>query len=509
MSPAPSVPSWFQRGLDRVERIGNRLPHPASLFLLLGVAVVVVSWLAQVSGVGVVNPVSGQAVQSVNLLSTEGLRRIMLAVVPNFMGFPPLGPVLVCLLGLSVAEHSGLLGALVRLVVGVASRRWLTPIVVFSGVLSHTAGDMGYVLLIPLSAALFHAVGRHPLAGLAAAYSGVSGGFAANLLLSPTDLVLAGMTQDAARVIAPGYLVSPMANYFFLGASVFLVTAVGTLITEWVVAPRLGSYRGEVEPEPLKPLEARERRGLGWAAGVLLALTLVALAGLVPADGFLLDPAKPGFTSSYFVRGLTLVIFVAGLAPGLAYGLAVGTIRSDRDIYRGMQKNLEVVAGYIVIMFFIAQFVFLFSSSNLGLILAVKGAAGLKAAGLGAIPLVIAVVLLTAALDMFLGSAGGKWAILAPIFVPMFMLLGYSPEFVQAAYRVGDSLTNIVTPLASNFPLVLMFAQRYEPKAGIGTMIATMLPYSLTNLLFWTGLLIAWLLLGWPVGPGAPLFYTP
>lgn len=509
MNSAPAVPSWFQRSLDRIERIGNALPHPASLFLLLSAAVVLMSWAAHAAGMSVVNPVTGHPVQPVDLLSLDGLRRIALGVVPNFMGFPPLGPVLVCLLGLSVAEHSGLLGAVVRLVIGAAPRRWLTLIVVFAGVMSHTAGDVGYVLLIPLSAALFHAVGRHPLAGIAASFAGVSGGFAANLLLSPTDLVLAGMTQDAARTIAPGYLVSPMANYFFLGTSVFLVTAVGTAVTEWVVIPRLGAYTGEVEPEPIKPLQPQERRGLRWATGAVLLLTLVVLAGLVPAGGFLQDPARPGLIGSYFVRGLTFFIFLFGLVPGVVYGLAAGTIRSDKDAYRGMQKNMELVAGYLVIMFFIAQFVNLFTWSNLGLILAVKGAALLKAAGLGAVPLVIAVVALTATINLFMGSSGAKWAMLAPIFVPMFMMLGYTPEFTQAAYRLGDSLTNIVTPLMSNFPLVLMFAQRYEPRTGIGTMTATMLPYSLTNFVCWTSLLILWLLAGWPVGPDAPIFYRP
>jgi len=509
MSPAPTAPSWFQRGLDRVERIGNRLPHPASLFLILSALVVALSWLARMSGIEVVNPITGRPVQPVNLLSLDGFRRIALGVVPNFMGFPPLGPVLVCLLGLSMAEHSGLLGAAVRLVVGVAPRRWLTLIVVFAGVMSHTAGDVGYVLLIPLGAALFHTIGRHPLAGIAAAFAGVSGGFAANLLLSPTDLVLAGMTQDAAQAIAPGYLVSPMANYFFLAASVFLVTAVGTAVTEWVVIPRLGTYTGEVKPEPIKPLESQERSGLRRAAGALLLLTLVVLAGLVPAEGFLQDQARPGLIGSYFVRGLTFFIFLFGLVPGLVYGLTVGTIRSDKDAYRGMQKNMELVAGYLVIMFFISQFVNLFTWSNLGLILAVKGAALLNASGLGAVPLVIAVVALTATINLFMGSAGAKWAMLAPIFVPMFMLLGYTPEFTQVAYRLGDSLTNIVTPLSSNFPLVLMFAQRYEPRIGIGTMTATMVPYSLTNFFCWTSLLILWLLAGWPVGPGAPIFYQP
>ncbi len=507
MSAIPVARARFQRLLDRVERIGNALPHPATLFLLLAAGVVALSWLADALQWQAVNPISGAPVRALNLLSAEGLQRLLLGIVPNFMNFPPLGPVLVCLLGLSVAEQSGLLGAVVRLVVGVTPRRQLTFIVVFCGAMSHSAGDVGYVLLIPLSATLFHAVGRHPLAGIAAAFAGVSGGFAANLLLSPTDVVLAGLTQTAAQALAPGYAVSPMANYYFLAVSVLLITATGTLVTDRVVEPRLGRYAGDVPAEPVVPLTGAERRGLVWAGLAVLGLAAVVLAGLLPANGFLQDPAKPGFVGSYFVRGLTFFIFLFGLAPGLAYGLAAGTIRGEAEVYRGMQKNMELIAGYLVMVFFIAQFVNLFNWSNLGVLFAIKGAGALKLMALGPVPLLVGLILLTATVDLFLGSAAAKWAILAPVFVPMFMLLGYSPELTQATYRVGDSITNIITPLSANFPLVLMFVQRYLPKAGIGTITAAMLPYSAVNLLAWTALLIAWLVLGWPLGPGAPLFH--
>jgi aminobenzoyl-glutamate transport protein len=505
MKSAPGT--FFQRTLDRIERAGNALPHPATLFILLSALVVLLSWALARLGVEVAHPGTGAPIRPVDLLSVEGLRRLILGVLPNFLNFPPLGPVLVCLLGLAVAEHSGLLGAMVRLVVGLAPRRLLTLMVVFCGAMSHSAGDIGYVLLIPLSATLFHTVGRHPLVGIAATFSGVSGGFAANLLLSPTDVVLAGLTEQAARLLAPEYTVSPMANYYFLGASVFLVTAIGTFVTERIVEPRFGAYAGPVAPEPLTPLEAAEGRGLRWAVGSVALLILVVLCGLVPDDGFLRDPLRPGFVDSYFVRGLVFFIFLFGLVPGLAYGFAAGTLRGDSDVYRGMQKNMEVIAGYLVLVFFIAQFVNLFNWSNIGVILAVKGAAVVKALNLGPMPLLAGLILLTATINLLLGSASAKWAMLAPIFVPMFMLLGYSPELTQATYRLGDSLTNIITPLSSNFPLVLMFAQRYEAKAGIGTMTATMLPYALANLVCWTALLLLWVFAGLPVGPGAGLSY--
>lgn len=508
VSAADRREALVRRVLDRIERIGNLLPHPATLFVLLCVAMVLASWILHLAGVQVVHPATGKLVGATNLLSADGLRRLVLGLLPNFVNFAPLGPVLVCLLGLAIAESSGLLGACLRLVVQTTPRSLLTWVVVWCGAMSHTAGDIGYVLLLPMSMALFLAIGRHPLAGLAAAFSGVSGGFAANLLISTTDVVLAGFTQEAARLIDRSYSVNAMANYYFLGASVFLITALGALVTERIVEPRLGAYTGDMKPEALQPLSPAERRGLGWALAVFLGLAALVGVGLMPG-GVLQDAAKPGFIHSYVIRGLVFFIFVFGLFPALAYGLAAGTVRRDTDVYKGMQKTMELAAPYLVVVFFIAQFVNLFAWSNVGVIVAVKGAAVLKALELGPVPLMVGLVLLTAATDLFLGSASAKWAILAPVFVPMFMLLGYTPEVTQAAYRIGDSVMNVVTPLASNFPLVLMFAQRCLPRTGIGTMVALMLPYSVTFFLGWTLLLLLWMGLGWPLGPGSALFLRP
>jgi len=500
--------TWFLRALDAVERGGNKLPHPATLFVVLSGLVVLLSWLLSTFDVTVLHPTTRETIGATNLLSVSGLRRIIMGLVPNFMNFGPFGPVLVCLLGLSVAEHAGFLGAVVRVVVGATPPRFLTLVIVFVGATSHTAGDVGYVLLLPMAAALFHTVGRHPLAGLAAAFSGVSGGFAANLLLSPNDVTIAGITQDAARILQPGYIVTPMASYYFLAASVLLVTATGTLITEQVVEPRLGAYTGAAIPEPSAPLTGLERAGLRWAFASLAGLTVLVLWGLIPADGYLNDATAPGFLGSFFLRGLVFWIFLFGLLPGLVYGIVAGTITSDRDIYKGMTKNMELVAGYVVVVFFIAQFVNIFAWSDIGVLLAVQGAAVLQALELGVIPLMLLLVLLTATIDLFMGSASAKWAMLGTVMVPMFMLLGYSPELTQTAYRVGDSLTNIITPLSANFPLVLLFFQRYDPKAGIGTLSATMLPYTMANMVAWSLMLVVWVWLRLPTGPGAPLFLT-
>ena len=499
----------LQRWLDTVELAGNALPHPASLFVVLSAVVVLLSGALHAMGTAVSHPLTGAVVTPVNLLSVDGLQRLVLNLVPNFTNFAPFGPVIVSLLGLSVAEHSGLLGAIVRRVASATPARWLTATVVFTGAMSHTVGDVGYVLLLPLSAALFHTSGRNPVAGLAAAFMGVSGGFAANLLLSPTDVILAGLTQEAARLVDPAYLVSPTASYWFLAASVALVTTTGTLVTAVVVEPRLGPYTGDVEPAPASALGRDERRGLRWALAVVMGLVALVLWGLLPAGGFLQDPKQPGLVGSYFLRGLVFFIFAFGVLPGLAYGVAAGTIRRDRDVYGGMAKNMAVVAGYVVMVFFIAQFIALFGWSNLGVIAAVKGAGFLGGLKLGPVPLLLALVAMTALIDLFIGSAAAKWALLGPVLVPMFMLLGYAPELTQTAYRVGDSLTNIITPLSSNFPLVLMFLQRYDPKAGIGTLTATMLPYTLTNAVVWPLMLVLWVWLHLPTGPGAPLFLVP
>ena len=505
--------SAFQTFLNVVERLGNLLPNPSTLFALLCVVVVLLSWMFSRLGLEVVHPATKQVVGVVNLLSVDGLHRFVTSLVPNFINFPPLGTVLACLVGIAVAERTGLIAALLRLIVLNSPPKLLTPMVVFGGIMSHSGGDIGYVLFIPLGAALFHAVGRHPLAGLAAAFAGVSGGFSANLLLGTIDPLLAGITQAAATTagVKPGYVVHATANYYFLVAATFLLTAVGWLVTEKVVEPRLGRYDGDAPREPIVPLSADEKRGLWWTLAALAGLTATIVWGLTPAGGFLLDPKTPTLLGSYFMRGLIFFIFLYGLVAGLAYGLGAKTIRNDHDVVRGMDASMATMASYIVMSFFTAQFLALFNWTNLGTILAVNGANGIKALGLQDSPvlLMVSLVFFTATVNLIIGSASAKWALLAPVFVPMFMLLGYTPELVQGAYRVGDSCTNIITPLMAYFPLIVTFANRYRPQTGIGTMVSTMLPYSIAFIIAWTLMLMAWILLGLPMGPGAGLFLEP
>ncbi len=500
---------WFRRllpaALGWIERAGNALPHPGTLFALMAGAVIVVSGIAARFGLSAEHPGTGETIEVVSLLSVPGLHRILTEMVDNFTGFAPLGTVFVAMLGIGIAESSGFLGSFLRLLVLSAPRRLLTMVVVLAGVLSNTASEVGYVLLVPLSGTLFLAVRRHPLAGLAAAFAGVSGGYSANLLLGTIDPLLAGLSEEAARLVDPSYVVNPACNYYFMAVSTFLITIIGTVVTERLVEPRLGTYDGGETADEVEPLSSDEKRGLWYAAAAGGVVAAIIALGTVPADGFLRDPDTGGLLHSPFLSGIVALIFLGAVAIGIAYGIGARTIRSDGDVMRGMGKSIETLGVYTVLVFFAAQFVAYFGWTNLGLIFAVEGAELLRAADLGVIPLMLAFVVLSALINLVMGSASAKWAIMAPVFVPMFMLLGTSPELVQVAYRIGDSCSNIISPMMSYFALIVAFFERYDKQAGIGTVIATMLPYTFAFMIGWMIMLTLWLALGLPVGPGAPL----
>jgi len=502
-------PTFLSRALGFIERAGNALPHPATLFAILAALIIIISAIAAKFNLAVVHPGTGKPIAAVSLLTLTGLHRILTEMVTNFTSFAPLGTVLVAILGIAVAEGSGLIGAALKLLVLSAPRRLLTFAIVFAGVMSNAASEVGYVLLVPLAAVIFLAVGRHPLAGLAAAFAGVSGGYSANLLLGTVDPLLAGLSEEAARIVTPNYEVNPACNYYFMAASTFVISITGTLITEKVVVPRLGEYSGDEKPDEISELSEVEKRGLRFALIAALILIALILWGTVPSSGFLRDPATGGLLRSPFMSGIVAMIFVGGALLGIAYGIGARTVRSDSDVVSAMGKAMSTLGVYLVLVFFAAQFVAFFNWTNLGLIVAVKGAELLRASGLGTIPLIVAFVLVSATINLFMGSASAKWAIMAPVFVPMFMLLGYTPEFTQAAYRIGDSVTNVISPMMSYFALIVAFTQRYYDKAGIGTIIATMLPYSISFLIVWTLLLIVWIVAGLPLGPGAELYLKP
>lgn len=505
--------SAIDRFLTIVEKGGNALPHPATLFAILAITVVLLSWVASQFDLSVPHPTTGKEITPVNLLSVEGLQRILGGLVTNFTSFAPLGTVLVSLIGIGVAEHSGLIGAALRKLVLAAPRFLLTPVMVFAGVMSNMASEIGYVLLVPLAGMVFMAAGRHPILGMAAAFAGVSGGYSANLLLGTIDPLLAGLSEEAARIVDPSYSVNPAANWFFMIVSTFLVTGLGWWVTERFVATRFpnapqteGSQQDQIEQ-----MSAAEKRGLTFATIASLILTGLLLWGTVPDNGFLRLAGEDNLLKSLkpFLDGIVAVIFLYGLVAGVAYGVGAGTIRNDSDVINGMGKSMSTLGVYLVLTFFAAQFVAFFNWTQLGLIFAVKGADLLIQLQLPGIVLFAGFIVLTATANLFMGSASAKWALMAPVFVPMFMLLGYSPELTQVGYRIGDSVTNIISPMMSYFALIIAFLQRYEPKAGIGTVIAVMLPYSIAFLIGWTVLFMIWMWLGLPIGPGAPLQYVP
>jgi aminobenzoyl-glutamate transport protein len=493
--------SLVARMLDGIEKIGNKLPHPVILFALFAVLVIIASAMASAIGIRATHPGTGEDVVPVNLLSGDGLRYVMTSLVQNFTGFAPLGTVLVALLGIGIAEGTGFIGSAIRLLVTSAPPRLLTAVIVFSGILSNAASEVGYVLLVPLAGIIYLAVGRHPVAGIAAAFAGVSGGYSANLVLGTVDPLLAGISQEAARIIDPDYVVNPACNYYFMVVSTFLLTLVGTLVSDKIVEPRLGRYDGDEKPMPIEKLNADEKRGLRFAAWSGVITTGLLILSILPG-GVLRDPATDGFLHSPFMSGIVAIVFFAAGIVGVAYGVGARTIKQNDDVAHAMGKAMSTLGSYIALVFFAAQFVGYFNESNLGLIVAVKGAEALKAVGLSTIPLMLVFIVVSAVINLIMGSASAKWAIMAPVFIPMFMLLGYSPEVTQTAYRIGDSTTNVISPMMSYFALIVAFVQRYVKQAGLGTVISTMMPFSMAFLVAWAILFSLFLAFDIPVGPG-------
>lgn len=498
--------------LNIIEKAGNALPHPATLFLILAIIVVISSGIASYFGMTAVNPGNGETIKPFNLLSKEGLEMILTKMITNFTSFAPLGTVLVAMLGIGIAESSGLIGSALKLLVISSPKRIMTYVIVFAGIISNTASEVGYVLLVPLAGIIFQSIGRHPIAGIAAAFAGVSGGYSANLLLGTIDPLLAGLTQEAAHIINKDYVVNAAANYYFLAASVPLLTFLGAWVTDKIIEPRLGVYESEtVQDDNMDKLSKEEKRGLKFGMLAGLAFAIVLAVTIIPDNGILRGPIDPtsgvgSVLHSPFMSGIVAFIFLGAAIMGIFYGIGAGTIKNDSDVMKGMGKSIETLGVYIVLTFFAAQFVAYFNWTNIGKITAVHGANFLQSMDIGTIPMFILFILVSATLNLLMGSASAKWALMAPIFVPMFMLLGYTPEFTQLAYRVGDSVTNIISPMMSYFALIVAFLAKYDKKAGIGTIISTMMPYTVVFFIGWTLFFIVWYLLGLPVGPDAPIY---
>ncbi len=502
---------FVYRFLNWVEKVGNKLPDPAVLFLIAMVATWVISWLLSGHQFSVPTADGERALTVQNQLLGSGLAAFLASMVKTFVNFPPLGVVLVAMLGVGVAEHTGFINAGLKALLGITPRSLISPMLLLVAIVSHTATDAGYVLVIPLGGVIFYAAGRHPLAGIACAFAGVSGGFSANFIPSGIDPLLQGFTQSAAQLIDANIQVNVLCNYFFTSASSVLVILVGWFLTDKVIEPRLKgtAIDGDLEDIPtMDALTPKERSGLTWGLVAMIAgLGLLAFwawpmdSPLRGSDGSLKSFSAP------LMQSIVPLIFLLFLIPGIIYGYAAGTIKGHRDIIEGMSKSMRTMGYYMVMAFFAAQFLYAFSNSNLGALLAVEGANFLRSLNLSSQITLVGIILLAALVNLLVGSASGKWALLAPIFVPILMQVGMSPDLTQAAYRVGDSTTNIITPLMPYFPLVVAFSQRWVKKTGVGTITSLMLPYSIALLVLWTIFLLIYWGFGIPLGFGASYTY--
>ena len=499
------------RILDRVEVLGNKLPDPAVLFLLLLIAVWIFSALLAQFSYAHIDPRTGSPLEIHNLATPDQFTLFLSTMVPTFVGFHPLGVVLLAMLGIGVADYTGFIRTGLKALMNVTSRAIVTPMLLLIAIVSHSAVDAGYVLVIPLGAVIFQAAGRHPLAGIAAAFAGVSGGFSANFVPSALDPLLQGITQAGAQIIDPDIALNPLNNWFFTSASTLLIVGLGWYLTDRIIEPRLSgtSLDGDLAEVPaLEPLTPDERRGLTASLAVMgLALLALFVSTLPEGSAWRSPDGELTAGSAPLMRSIVPLIFLIFLLPGIVFGYVAKTVSGHRDIIAGMTQAMNGLAYYLVMAFFASLFIAEFGRSNLGALLALEGAAILKAAALPAFITVIGAIVITGVVNLFVGSASAKWALLAPILVPMLMQLGISPDLTQAAYRVGDSSTNIITPLMPYFPLVVVFCQRYVKNSGIGTVLSMMLPYAVTFLAVWTLFLLAYWAAGLPLGLQASYAY--
>ncbi|MEM1438370.1 MAG: AbgT family transporter [Pseudomonadota bacterium] len=506
--------------LGWIERTGNKLPDPVFIFFWLIAVLVVISIIAEFAGLSAVHPTavdangSAAVVSAESLLSADNIQRLWVDMPKTFTHFHPLGYVLVVMLGAGIAERSGLFGTAMRGAVRNAPTFLLTPMVALVAMLGNLAADAAYVVLIPLAGVLYAAAGRHPVAGIAAAFAGVSGGFSANLLPGQLDALLFGITEEAVETLVPTWDPNIAGNWYFIAAMTMVYLPVIWYVTDRIIEPRLGTFKAEgsladITADDDRPLTEGERKGLINAGIATLAVVLLWIGFTIgPGTPLIDETATPDGRLRPFYRSLVAAFFVLFVACGWAYGAAAGTIKDHRDVVKMMSEAMGDLAYYMVLAFAAAHFVAMFNWSELGLIFAIQGAAALEAAELPMPILLGLLVLFSGAINLLVGSASAKWALLAPVMVPMMMLLNVSPEMTTAAYRVGDSATNIITPLMVYFPLILTFAQRWQKDFGLGSLTATMIPYSIWLLI--TGLIMTmlWIALGLPLGPGAGVSYT-
>lgn len=493
-----------------IERVGNKLPHPVYIFIILTVVVFILSALC--GNIVFPHPNTGEEQYISNLMSKDGLTWLLQSMVENFITFSPLGMTLVAMLGIGIAEETGLVTAVIKRSIAGAPKVLVTAIVIFVGIMGSLAGSATFVIIPPLGAMVFKGMGRHPIAGLASGFAGVSAGLSANLLLTQTDVLLSGITETAAQIYDPNYLVNPSVNWYFMAASTIVLTIVGTFVVDKIVEPRLGAYNPEdadgvtdTSEAQLKVVTDDEKAGMRWALIAVVVYVAIVLAGVLPQNG-ILRGEDGAVLQSPFMSGMIPLMTLFFLVAGLAYGIRTRTIKKGADVINYWTKSMSGLAGFVVLCFFAGQFVKAFSKSNLGLYLSVKGSEFLAETNLTGIPLIVVFILITMLINFMIGSASAKWALMAPIFVPMFMKIGFTPAFTQAAFRIADSVTNAISPLEPFMPFIIITAMKYDRKSGLGSIIATMLPLALAFAVSWILLIILWYVLDLPLGPGSAIF---
>lgn len=506
--PAESK-SFMQKFLDGVEKVGNKVPHPVIIFLILIAVVLVLSHVLHLIGASVtyqvINPETHK-VESVttvarSLLTVSGIRDMYTRLIPNFMGFTAIGLLIVAMIGVGVAEEAGLINALIRKLVIVSPRWALTYILVFVGILASIAADAGYIVLIPLAGVAFLSIGRHPVAGIAAGFAAVAGAFTVNMLIKPLDAVLTEITNDAIHMVDPTISIDITANVWFSLVSVPFLTIIIAVITERVIEPRLGPYKGEKPAEISGALSPDESRGLLYSLFGLIGVLVVFGLLSIPSGAPLRHPETDALIgNSPFMNGLIGFIMLVFLITGICFGIGAKTIKGTDDVIKAMTKAVSGLGGTILLFFVISQFIAYFNYSNIPTLMAVTMAEALKAANIGSLWLLIGFIIAVLALDLVFTAAIAKWAIFAPVFVPLFIQLKVDPSAVLAAYRIGDSPFNAISPLNAYFALVVGFAMKYDKNAGIGTIVALMIPYVIWIAILWTILFVVWYLLGLPWG---------
>lgn len=494
---------FINRSLDIIEKSGNKLPDPVVIFISLCLIILFASFVTGKMGVSAKNPADGKVIEAVNLLTPEGIAKIISEAVNNFATFPPLGLVLVVMIGVGVAEKTGYFETLMKYTIEKTPRKIIVPMIILVGILGNAAGDAAPIVLPPIAAMVFIKLGYHPVAGLVMAYASALGGYSASLMIGMSDALIVSFTEPAAKLVDDSVPVNAVMNYYFLCVSTVVLLIVAWFVTVKITIPRFGAYKSDVHTAA-EDVTPTERKAMIYAnIALLIAMVIVTLLA-VPENG-LLRNAKTGslIQDSPLMNGIVPIITVLFFVPGLVYGFVAGTMRSTKKFAEMLGDAMSTMGPFIVIVFFAAQMLAYFKWSNLGTIIAIKGAEALQ--GQNGVVLILGVLALSAFINMLIGSASAKWAIMAPILIPMLMLLGFHPAFTQVIYRVGDSITNPITPMMPYLPLLLSYAQRYVKDIGLGTLIAALMPFSVAFSIFWTILLIVWYLTGLPVGPGGPI----